>query len=153
MPSSRGLPEVDPSRIAAVGFSQGADTALTIAASGSAPRFAIPDGPERSAPRRPSIRPAPTVAGERLALPTLILVGAADAVTPAADCERLARSSPARVRLVVYPGAGHCFDDPGIRRRQAAVLGMTLNYDADAASGRGRNSAFLAEEARAIGGF
>ena len=47
------LPYVDPARIAAVGFSQGGDTALKIATAGGA-------GDRRSRPRRLSIRHAPT---------------------------------------------------------------------------------------------
>ena len=140
------LPFVDPARIAAVGFSQGADTALKIAASRAASAFAIPDGLRFPGRRGASIRPARTSRATRLAIPTLILVGAADGVTPAADCERLARSNPGEVRLVVYPGAAHCFDDPAFGGGRS-VMGMMLKYDPDAAKRSRRELGdFLAEK-------
>ena len=41
----------------------------------------------------------------RAPIPTLILVGAKDEVTPARDCAELAkRQQPGMVRFVVYPG-------------------------------------------------
>jgi dienelactone hydrolase len=121
-----GLPFVDRTRIAAVGFSQGADTALKLAAATSAsdPSF------KAAAAFYP---PCANEAGASLKIPTLILVGASDDVTPAADCERLAAGQPgSTVKLVVYPGGRHGFDNPefggGTR-----VLGMTLAYDRNAA--------------------
>ena len=67
-------------------------------------------------------------------IPTLILVGALDDVTPAADCERLAKRQGARsdLKLVVYPGARHLFDDPGFAGGKR-VLGMLLEYNRNAA--------------------
>ena len=116
---------VDPGRIAAVGFSQGADTAFKAAAA-----FYPPCSNEDEA---------------ELTMPTLILVGAADSVTPAADCELLARNQRGEAKLVVYPGAGHCFDDPAFAGGRS-VMGMTLKYDADAAKRSRRDlGAFLAE--------
>ena len=136
-------PEVDRARIAAVGFSQGADTALRIAASHSS-AFAIPEGLQFRAAAA-FYPPCANVDGERLAIPTLILIGAADGVTPAADCERLAKSNPGDTRLVVYPEAAHCFDDPAFRGGRR-VMGMTLKYDPAAAKrSRGDLGAFLAE--------
>ena len=75
-------------------------------------------------------------------MPTLILVGALDDVTPSADCERLAQRQAgegADVRLVVYPGARHGFDNPGFTGG-ARLFGMWLKYDRDAAE---RSSAAL----------
>ncbi len=139
------LPFVDATRIAAVGFSQGADTALKIASPRSASAFAIPDGLTFRAAAA-FYPPCSNVEGERLAIPTLILVGAADGVTPAADCERLASSNPGDVRLVVYPNAAHCFDDPAFGGGRS-VMGMTLKYDAGAAKRSRRDlDAFLAEK-------
>ena len=125
------LGSVDSSRIAAVGFSQGADTALAIAASGATPPSATPGGPTF----RAAAAFYPPCANRRDAefkIPTLILVGALDSVTPAADCRQLAKRQPGVVELVVYPGADHGFDLPefaGGRR----VLGMWLKYDREAA--------------------
>lgn len=140
-----GLPYVDPTRIAAVGLSQGADTALKIASSRFASTFAIPDGLRFKAAAA-FYPPCSNVESERLAIPTLILIGAADGVTPAADCERLAQRQPGDAKLVVYPHAGHCFDDPAFGGGKN-VMGMTLKYDPDAAKRSRRDlDAFLAEK-------
>ena len=118
------LPYVDRTRIAALGFSQGGDTALKIATRG-APGFKAAAA---------FYAPCANVAGATLAMPTLILVGAKDEVTPAADCARLAEhQTPGVAKLVVYPGAAHAFDLPefGTGRQ---VMGMVLAYDRNAAS-------------------
>jgi dienelactone hydrolase len=125
------LAYVDPLRIAAVGFSQGADTALAIAASGRNSPFAIAGGPAFKAAAA-FYPPCANRSDAEFQLPTLILVGAQDSVTPAADCRQLAKRQPGVVELVVYSGAGHGFDLPefaGGRR----VLGMQLKYDRETA--------------------
>ena len=126
------LGSVNSSRIAVVGFSQGADTALAIAGSGSNSPLAAPEGPTFQAAAA-FYPPCANRSDAALRIPTLILIGALDSVTPAADCRQLAkRQPPGLVELVVYPGAGHVFDLPefaGGRR----VLGMWLKYDHGAA--------------------
>ncbi len=122
-----GLLFVDRTRIAAVGFSQGGDTALKIAASrpeaSSGPRF------KAAAAFYP---PCANEADATLGIPTLILVGANDEVTPAADCARLAkRQAPGAVKFVVYPGAAHGFDNPEFGPGRQ-VIGMLLAYDRNA---------------------
>jgi dienelactone hydrolase len=117
------LPYVDPARIAAVGFSQGGDTALRIAAGGVA-------GFRAAAAFYP---PCANLDGAAVAIPTLILVGAKDAVTPARDCAELAkRQQPGRMTFVVYPSAAHAFDLPEFAAG-TKVMGMPLAYDRDAA--------------------
>lgn len=136
---------IDSARIAAVGFSQGADTALKLAVSGGAP---VPAPPHDARFRAVAAfyPPCANVEGERLAIPTLILVGSADGVTPAADCQRLAKGNPGEAKFVVYPGAAHCFDDPAFRGG-GSVMGMTLRYDPAAARASMRAlGAFLAEQ-------
>ncbi|MGD0761956.1 MAG: dienelactone hydrolase family protein [Roseiarcus sp.] len=127
-------PFVDGRRIGVVGYSQGADTALKIASSRFAVAFALPDG-ARFKVAAAFYPPCDNLDKARLNIPTLILVGEADDVTPAADCRRLAEAQPAGggdVRLVVYPGAAHGFDNPefaeGLR-----IYGMSLRYDRDVA--------------------
>jgi dienelactone hydrolase len=118
------LPYVDRTRIAAVGFSQGGDTALKIATRGAA-------GFKAAAA---FYAPCANLAGATLDITTLILVGAKDEVTPAADCAKLAKQQTAGiVKLVVYPGAAHAFDLPefGAGRQ---VMGMSLAYDRNAAA-------------------
>lgn len=132
--------DVDARRIAIVGFSQGGDTALKLAAGGA--------GAAPSVSAVAAFYPPCANLGEaRLNLPTLVLVGGADDVTPAADCTRLRDAQPkggAGVEVVVYPRARHLFDDPayaGGRR----VDGMRLEFQGRAArAARARLLAFLA---------
>jgi dienelactone hydrolase len=121
---------VDTRRVAAVGYSQGADTALTIAASGGVSSLAA----ERFKSAAAFYPPCANQNGARLRTPTLILIGEKDSVTPAADCEALARRQPggAGVKLVVYPDADHLFDDASVKDG-ARVDGMWLKYNAEAA--------------------
>jgi dienelactone hydrolase len=126
-----GLAFVDKARIGAVGFSQGADTALKIAASRPAASASGGDPVFKAAAA--FYPPCANEANARLEIPTLILVGANDDVTPAADCEQLAARQPgSTVKLVVYPGARHGFDLPEFGAGQR-VMGMTLAYDRGAA--------------------
>jgi dienelactone hydrolase len=114
-------PFVDAKRIAIVGFSQGGDVALAVAASpprGLRPRAAAAYYP-----------PCANRQGESLEVPTLILIGATDSVTPAEDCRRfVAAQPPGAARLVVLSGAGHLFDDPASAGGRV-VLGMRFAYD------------------------
>ena len=129
-----GLAFVDKARIGAVGSSQGGDTALKVAASPAAGGGSF----KAAAAFYP---PCANEADATLSIPTLILVGAKDDVTPAADCAALAkRQGPGAVRLVVYPAARHGFDLPefGAGRQ---VMGMTLAYDRNAAERAWRSCA------------
>lgn len=127
------LPFVDRTRIAAIGFSQGGDTALKIAAGHYAPAFALPRGVAFAAAAA-LYAPCGNNPTAHLLLPTLILIGDADTVTPATDCERLAGNQPgSNVKLIVYPGAHHVFDDPAFAGGRQ-FMGMWLQYDKDAAA-------------------
>ena len=118
-----GLPYVDAARIAAVGFSQGGDTALKVATGGAA-------GFKAAAA---FYAPCANLDGAALTIPTLILVGAKDEVTPARDCADLAkRQRPGMAKLVVYPGAAHAFDLPEFAAG-TNIMGMSLAYDRNAA--------------------
>jgi dienelactone hydrolase len=121
------FPYVDKTRIAAVGYSQGGDTALKVASGFSAPGDLAFKAAAAFYP------PCGNQIGARLRLPTLILVGAADTVTPASYCEQLARGQSGAVKLVVYPGAGHVFNDPQFTGGKQ-VLGMWLQFDQRAAA-------------------
>ena len=108
----------------------------------ASPSSASPRAPMsrwRSPPRRrPPLTPRAAAAyyppcanrqGEALQIPTLILIGEADSVTPAADCRAfVAAQPPGEARLVVLPGAGHLFDDSASAGGRE-VLGMHFIYD------------------------
>jgi dienelactone hydrolase len=126
-----GLSDVDRARIAAVGFSQGGDTALKIASQPMASAGAGEPAFKATAAFYP---PCANEGDAKLEIPTLILIGAEDEVTPAADCARLAKRQTAdAVKLVVYPGAGHGFDNPEFGAG-SLVLGMRLAYNRKAAA-------------------
>jgi dienelactone hydrolase len=121
---------VDRTRIAAVGYSQGADTALTIASGRLAAAFVLPQVAKFKAAAA-FYPPCVNQRDARLALPTLILVGDRDEVTPAADCARLARAQPrgiSKLKLIVLAGADHAFDNTDFTGG-ARVYGMWLKYD------------------------
>jgi dienelactone hydrolase len=125
------LPDVDAERVAAVGFSQGGDTALKIATGGGTRSAGDHGAAFRAAAA--FYPPCANVAGAAVDIPTLILVGAKDEVTPAADCAALAkRQEPGMARFVAYPGAAHGFDLAEFGAG-AKVMGMSLAYDRNAA--------------------
>jgi dienelactone hydrolase len=121
------LPFVDARHIAAVGYSQGGDTALQLASN----RFAAPHDANFKAAVA-FYPPCENQANISLSIPTLILIGKLDEVTPAADCERLAKAQR-QAKLVVYPGASHLFDDASVSSGKR-MFGMWLKYDAGAAA-------------------
>jgi dienelactone hydrolase len=101
---------VDPQRVAAVGFSAGARVALSVAESNSFEQF-VPEGNLRFRAAAAFYPPCMQAVG-RPAIPTLILIGALDDWTPAADCsDRIARwgNDGPSIELVIYPGAYHGF--------------------------------------------
>jgi dienelactone hydrolase len=126
-----GRSDVDGKRIAAVGFSQGGDTALKIASQPFASAGAGEPAFKAAAAFYP---PCANEGDSKLEIPTLILIGAKDEVTPAGDCLGLAKRERAgAVKLVIYPGAGHGFDNPEFGAG-SLIMGMRLAYDRKAAS-------------------
>jgi dienelactone hydrolase len=120
-------PDVDATRIAVMGMSNGGRTVL-------------------AALRMPLKHPDAFVAGVALYpgcqtdvssafyAPLLVLIGRADTVTPVHFCEEMKRAGPESapdLRLVVYPRGPHTFD---MRLPDRTVLGMRLGYDPQAAT-------------------
>ena len=105
-----GQTYVDPQRIAAVGFSAGAWVTLFAAETNSFELFVPASNLRLQA--AVAFNPPCKEAGARPGIPTLILVGALDDWTPAADCSsKIASwgSDGPPVELVIYPGAYHGF--------------------------------------------
>lgn len=128
------LPFVDKTRIAAVGYSQGADTALTIGSGRFASSFELLQGANFKAVVG-FYPPCANHESVRLILPTLIVIGGRDDVTPAADCIQLADAQPrgiSKLELIVLSGADHAFNNPGFAGG-ARIYGMWLRYDSAAA--------------------
>jgi dienelactone hydrolase len=132
----RGRPDIDGAHVGVIGFSDGgaavlfAENASTAAASGFAN-----NGFAASIALYPGCGYHPT---DALSDPLLLLVGASDDYTPAAECQQLLSAidpSGAKSTLHLYPGVYHKFDDPSANRI-AHVDGhaYTLRYDAAAAA-------------------
>jgi dienelactone hydrolase len=101
---------VDPHRVAVVGFSSGAWVTLSVAEPNAFDLFE-PSGDLRFQAAA-AFNPPCWVAEARPAIPTLILIGALDEWTPAADCKTKIASwgnDGPPIELVVYPGAYHGF--------------------------------------------
>jgi dienelactone hydrolase len=124
---------VDPHRVAAVGFSQGGWVTLLAAEANAFDPFVGP-GNLRF---RAAVALYPVCEGikGRPVIPTLILIGAVDDWTPAANCsERIdawgAGEPP--VNLVVYPGVHHSFYYADFQPGRKA-FGHWLEYNEEAA--------------------
>jgi dienelactone hydrolase len=113
-------PFVDPARVAVLGFSQGGWLALT-----SVEHGAIEQTSQNKF--RAAIAFYPRCLGFKgdMTVSTLVLIGELDDWTPADECRNMVdgrddwgisrrKSEGAPIRLIVYPGAYHGFDAPGL---------------------------------------
>lgn len=142
------LPFVDAKRIALVGHSHGGMAALQVASFHPFELFDLPD--ELNYKAAVAFYPQCNAAEDRLALPTLILIGDLDEWSPIKLCEwwmQRRDGMGAPVKLVVYPEAFHGFDNPGIRNGMEFYYGHWLKYDAEtAARSTAEMREFLAKE-------
>ena len=127
-------PFVDPARVAVLGFSQGGWLALTSVEHGSM---------EQTSPNkfRAAIAFYPRCLGFKgdMTVSTLILIGELDDWTPAGECRNMVdgrddwgisrrKNEGAPIRLIVYPGAYHAFDAPGLQT-PIQFLGHRLEFN------------------------
>ena len=122
-----GLPFVDPERIAVVGYSQGAMTALSaVAFEGIRTLF------DRKFKAAVAYYPLCTGRDGNFAVPTVILIGEKDDWSPAADCTKMMamRSRDGSdVKLVVYRDAYHSFNGRSLRDNPRSLFGHHLEYN------------------------
>jgi dienelactone hydrolase len=155
---------VDQHRVAAVGFSQGGWVSLLVAEANSLELFVRPNNliDKRgaiSADRREKLHadaldliatkgfravialyPVCRAVAGRLVIPTLILIGALDQWTPAADCSEKIdawRTDAVPIELVVYPGVHHSFYYRELQPGRT-MFGHWLEYNAEAAADASR---------------
>lgn len=124
---------VDPHRVAAVGFSAGAWVTLSVAEPNAFELF-VPAGNLRFRAAA-AFYPPCNQAVARPGIPTLILIGALDDWTPAADCSKRIASwgnDGPPVELVVHPGAYHGFYYPHLQPG-TTMFGHWLEYNGAAA--------------------
>jgi dienelactone hydrolase len=122
-----GQPFVDPERIAAVGYSQGAMVALSAVALGGIDTLF-----GRHFTTVIAYYPNCASLTGAVSTSTLILIGALDDWTPARNCEAMmARRSGegALLRLIVYSGAYHSFNSRSLRGRPRDYFGHHLEYN------------------------
>ena len=125
------LPDVAADKIAMVGYSQGGIVGLQVASMQPQDIFDIP--PSLHYRAAIDFYPLCRMSSDTFTVPSLILIGSADDWTPAKDCERLvARHKGALLKLIIYPGAAHGFDNPA-NGDGKLEYGHLSKYDGDAA--------------------
>ena len=124
---------VNPKHVAAVGFSAGAWVTLSVAEPNSFQLFVPPSNLRFQA--AVAFYPPCQQAGVRPEIPTLVLIGALDDWTPAADCSNKVAAwgnDGPPIELVVYPGTHHSFYYPQLQPGRT-MLGHWLEYNGEAA--------------------
>jgi dienelactone hydrolase len=129
--------DVRPDAISLLGWSNGGSTVLYAVqrnrkADDGKPDFA------RAVAFYPGCRTPSERADWHARLPLLILIGAADDWTPAPPCEALASAAKTAgepVSIMVYPGAYHDFDHPGLPVHTQSDLAYTADGSGRAHSG------------------
>jgi dienelactone hydrolase len=129
---------VDPQRVAAVGFSHGGWITLLAAEANSFEVFVRANN-LRFRAAVAFYPPCRTDVG-RLLIPTLILIGALDEWTPAADCSTKIdgwRTEGVQIEQVTYPGVHHSFYYPELQGGRR-MFGLWVEYNAEAATDASR---------------
>jgi dienelactone hydrolase len=127
-------PLVDSARVAALGFSQGGWLALSSVERGTVEQ----NSPNKFRSAIGFYPPCLTLSGD-MTVPTLILTGELDDWTPAVECRNLVegrddfgisrrKGNGVPIRLIVYGGAYHVFDNPRLRAG-VQYFGHHLEYN------------------------
>ncbi len=120
-------PFVDPDRIAAVGYSQGAMVTLSAVALGGVETLF-----DRRFRTAIAYYPGCWAEAGAVSVPTLILIGALDDWTPARECEAMMKrrtGEGAPLKLIVYPGAYHAFNARSLIGKPREVFGHHVEYN------------------------
>src|SRR5215813_4585278 len=129
---------VDPQRVAAVGFSQGGWVSLLVADANSFELFVRPSNLRFRAVV--AFYPVCRAVAGRPVIPTLILIGALDEWTPAADCSEKIDAwgtDGVPIEQVVYPSAHHSFYYPELQPGRT-IFGRWVEYNEEAATDASR---------------
>jgi dienelactone hydrolase len=127
----RKQPFVVPDRLGVIGFSMGADAALTLIDTPGSP---APAGLRAAAIYYPSCEDRDGL----VSVPLDIFDGDADKIAPSAPCAAMAHAGAAAgkpITITTYPGATHGFDVPGPDR---TFFGAPIHYDAAASADAAR---------------
>jgi len=118
------LPYVKPDAIGLLGWSNGGSTVLYTVRPKDSPNAGSPDFRAAVA-----FYPGCTAIADKgdwaTRLPLLIVMGDADDWTPAKPCKALAAANPDRVKLILYPGAYHDFDNAAQKLHELHGLAFT----------------------------
>ena len=127
-------PYVKPDAIALLGWSNGGSTVLYTVRPKDRPTADTPDFRAAVA-----FHPGCTAQAEKgdwaTRLPLLIVMGDADDWTPPTPCKKLAAANPDSVKLILYPGAYHDFDNAAQKLHELKGLAFTANGDGIAHAG------------------
>lgn len=128
------LPYVKPTAIGLLGWSNGGSSVLYTVRPKDRPKAGSSDF--RAAVAFYPGCTAPAEKGDwATRVPLLILMGDADDWTPAKPCKALAASDPDKVKLILYPGAYHDFDNEAQKLHELHGLAYTANDDGVAHAG------------------
>lgn len=128
------LPYVKPDAIALLGWSNGGSTVLYTVRPKDKPKADTPDF-RAAVAFYPGCTAQAGKGDWATRVPLLIVMGDADDWTPATPCRKLAAANPDSVKLILYPGAYHDFDNAAQKLHELKGLAFTANGDGIAHAG------------------
>lgn len=128
------LPYVKPDAIALLGWSNGGSSVLYTVRPKDKPKAGSPDF-RAAVAFYPGCSAMADKGDWATRVPLLIVMGDADDWTPAKPCKTLVDANPDRVKLILYPGAYHDFDNEAQKLHELHGLAYTANGDGIAHTG------------------